>query len=61
MSSICNNSCLRNREGLHKLLQEGARITEDIVAGMEEKTEELYDALEKNESVGLGLSEKNIN
>jgi len=37
----------RNREGLHRLLQESARITEDIVAGMEEKTEELYDALEK--------------
>jgi len=37
----------RNREGLHRLLQESARITEDIVAGMEEKTDELYDALEK--------------
>ena len=29
------------------LLKESARITEDIVAGMEEKTNELYDALEK--------------
>ena len=47
MSSICNNSCLRNREGLQKLLQESANITEDIVAEMEEKTSELYDALEK--------------
>jgi len=37
----------RNREGLQKLLQESAQITEDIVAGMEEKTSELYDALEK--------------
>merc|ERR1719500_738996 len=37
----------RNREGLQKLLQESANITEDIVAGMEEKTGELYDALEK--------------
>jgi len=37
----------RNREGLQRLLQESAKITEDIVAGMEEKTDELYDALEK--------------
>jgi len=37
----------RNRRGLQKLLQESANITEDIVAEMEEKTSELYDALEK--------------
>ena len=41
---ICS---LRNREGLQRLLQESAKITEDIVAGMEEKTDELYDALER--------------
>ena len=38
---------LRNREVLQKLLQESAIIAEDVVAGMEAKTEELYSALEK--------------
>ena len=38
---------LRNRVVLQKLLQESAIIAEDVVAGMEAKTEELYSALEK--------------
>ena len=38
---------LRNREVLQKLLQESAIIAEDVVAGLEAKTEELYDALEQ--------------
>ena len=38
---------LRNREVLQKLLQESAIIAEDVVAGLEAKTEELYGALEK--------------
>jgi len=37
----------RNREVLQKLLQESAIIAEDVVAGLEAKTEELYGALEK--------------
>ena len=38
---------LRNREVLQKLLQESAIIAEDVVAGLEAKTDELYSALEK--------------
>jgi len=37
----------RNREVLQKLLQESAIIAEDVVAGLEAKTEELYGALEQ--------------